>query len=61
MSKTTICHPKRVADLFIHIVYNYRMGAQIIFNPWRTTMEVKKIDDLFMSNGNLNSAISIAL
>ena len=29
----------------------------MIFNSWRTTMEVKNIEDLFMANGNLNSAI----
>ena len=46
-----------MADLFIHIVYNYRVETHIIFNSWRTTMEVKNIEDLFLANGNLNSAI----
>ena len=43
--------------MFIHIVYNYRVETHIIFNSWRTTMEVKDIEDLFLANGNLNSAI----
>lgn len=46
-----------MADLFIHIVYNYRIETHMIFNSWDSDMEAKRLYDLFMSNGKLNSAI----